>query len=139
MPNTPADNLSSETHDVPLVDIDQCLRITKGKATLAKDMFVMLINSLDESAAMIKATFQASNYVELQELVHQLRGGSSYCGVPRLTNMSAELEKRIQKQHYAGLGDIIDKLLQTMTDVKIWAEKNDIGEQFNQHLSLHAE
>lgn len=108
------------------VDIDMCIELSNNLPALAKDMLSMLIDSLPETAATISSCFKKQNMDELEEVVHRLHGGASYCGVPKLKAASEKLDELLRKKHYDMIHHPMGVLLDTITQLDNWAEEHDL-------------
>ena len=64
---------------------------------LAKELLELLLESLPEAKEDINLSFHEQNYDNFYHHVHKLHGSCCYCGVPRLKDATAQLEKVIRK------------------------------------------
>lgn len=122
--------LAENTTAVGPVDIEMCIELSNHLPALAKDMLSMLIDSLPETAATISSSFKKQNMDELEEVVHRLHGGASYCGVPKLKAASAKLDELLRKKHYDMIHHPMGVLLDTITQLDNWAEEHDLETLF---------
>jgi len=67
-----------------------------GREHLARDMFSMLLASLEQDAPGINALSESNNRDALLERVHKLHGACRYCGTPRLERAARELEEGLK-------------------------------------------
>jgi len=112
------------------VDIEMCIELSNNLPALAKDMLSMLIDSLPETAATISSSFKKQNMAELEEAVHRLHGGASYCGVPKLKTASAKLDELLRKKHYDMIHHPMGVLLDAIIQLNNWAEEHDLSALF---------
>lgn len=77
------------------IDWELCKRLAGNKEDLAQEMLEMLIESLPSDQEKIKHAHKTHNLNQLREHVHKLHGACCYVGVPRLKNISKELEDAI--------------------------------------------
>jgi len=78
--NDPNDKIA----DLPMRDIERALRITGGDATLANQMFELMVQDLPNQIEKFLRLQQEENWGELKRSVHRLRGSVTYCAVPAL-------------------------------------------------------
>lgn len=97
-PKENTEQASSGAVNTMPVDICLSLELTKNKADLAHSMLDMLIKSIAEELTKMKTLWEAKQYDELQNIVHQIHGGACYCGVPELLNSSKALDQALKDQ-----------------------------------------
>ena len=95
-----------------ILDIQQSIITANGNASLAKELFTMLLNDIDERQQQIESSFQANNMEMLQEHIHKLYGATAYCIVPKLRKSAAELDEILKQQNYSQLQPLVDVVLQ---------------------------
>ena len=113
------------------VDIGRCLQLANGKPKLARDMLFMLIESLKKDAPKIQHAYDNKDFVELESLVHKLYGGSCYCGVPTLGDISGKLDKQLQARQYKKLAGPVEQLNTAIEQLLVWAEEHDLDSLFD--------
>jgi two-component system sensor histidine kinase BarA len=79
-----------------IVDWQEGVRLAAGKQDLARDMLIMLFNSLEQEKRKIEAAFADNNLEGLLGHVHYLHGATRYCGVPALRDAAQILETDIK-------------------------------------------
>ncbi|WP_100752053.1 two-component sensor histidine kinase BarA [Vibrio salilacus] len=85
-------------HNTMIIDWQAALKQSANKQDLARDMLQMLIDSIPEVNTIVESALK-DDQVNLDQLihhVHKLHGSSSYCGVPRLKNICATIEKALR-------------------------------------------
>ena len=95
-----------------ILDIQQSIITANGNASLAKELFTMLLNDIDERQQQIESSFQANNMEMLQEHIHKLYGATAYCIVPKLRKSAAELDEVLRQKNYSQLQSLVDAVLQ---------------------------
>ena len=80
-----------------IIDWTLALQRAGQKATLAKDMFIGLVNSLPESKANISEALISQDIEQLKVLIHKLNGACCYSGVPNLGKVTHELETELKR------------------------------------------
>lgn len=66
------------------IDLELGAKLVGGNEELAKEVINMLIESFTEELSNLKKICHSSDSEAAITIVHKLRGGTSYCGVPRL-------------------------------------------------------
>jgi len=79
-----ASDSAAGSHELPVLDHEEGLRLAAGKADLAADMLAMLLASLEADREAIRAARDSHDQNALLERVHRLHGATRYCGVPQL-------------------------------------------------------
>lgn len=99
--------LSNKTLRVPSVsdtDIDTeasfdwplALKQASGKASVAREMIVMLLAYLPEVSEQLEAAPQIGDSAMLGQIIHKLHGSCSYSGVPRMKKLCLLLETSLR-------------------------------------------
>ncbi|WP_391088299.1 two-component sensor histidine kinase BarA [Vibrio sp. NH-UV-68] len=89
---------AQRTHNTMIIDWQAALKQSANKQDLARDMLQMLIDSIPEVDTIVESALK-DDHVDVEQLihhVHKLHGSSSYCGVPRLKNICATIEKALR-------------------------------------------
>ena len=106
------------------VDIGLSLKLSNNKPDLARDMMKMLLTDLPEQRAIIVESQQNNDLIALESVVHKIRGGASYCGVPKLKKSSALADELLRKQKYQATS--ITALLEDIDELLSFAEEVDL-------------
>ncbi len=80
-----------------IIDWPLALQRAGQKATLAKDMFIGLVNSLPESKTNISEALISQDIEQLKVLIHKLNGACCYSGVPSLGKVTHEIETELKR------------------------------------------
>ncbi len=80
-----------------IIDWTLALQRAGQKSTLAKDMFIGLVNSLPESKTNISEALISQDIEQLKVLIHKLNGACCYSGVPNLGKVTHELETELKR------------------------------------------
>lgn len=86
-----------EISHLPLIDKETALKLAGNNPQLADDLLSMLIQQLPNDLTNIEQAYQQSNYTELSQRLHKLRGGVAYCGLPRLKILLSEMEIQLKQ------------------------------------------
>ncbi|ADZ90393.1 response regulator [Marinomonas mediterranea] len=97
---------------VALFDIDKALSIANGKSVIAKDMFDMLLNTLEADKKLILHHFEEKDLAKLIHVVHRLHGGSKYTGAIELSKHAGFLETHLKELQF----DDVEGVLEDFTD-----------------------
>jgi two-component system sensor histidine kinase BarA len=127
-PNLPT--IGDVNDHITSVDILLCLRLANNKPALARDMLVMLLESLPGEKNQINLAVQQQDFIQLEELVHRLYGSCCYCGVPRLKRISGLLDKLLRAKQYDQTSGAITSLNFAIDDVVQWGQERDINALF---------
>jgi HPt (histidine-containing phosphotransfer) domain-containing protein len=80
---------------LPIIDWNEVIRITGSKANAIYLLNLLLVN-LHKDLEELKMLYHESNWDCLKQKLHKLRGGLSYCGVPRLKNLVIQIESDLK-------------------------------------------
>lgn len=97
-----------------IVDIEKALDIVDQQVAIAKDMFSMLISSLESEKQLIEHHFKTAALDKLIQVVHRLHGASKYCGTPELTKQAGFLEQHLKELGLEGAEEVVDDFLQAI-------------------------
>jgi len=112
------------------VSISQCLALANHKADLARDMLVMLIDSLDPEQQALNSAYQARDFTLLQDQIHKLYGSSCYTGVPHLRSITGLMDKTLSAGQTDDLAPTISCLNNAIEHIKQWRHERDIDSLF---------
>jgi two-component system sensor histidine kinase BarA len=89
---------TQESHSNMIIDWQAALKQSANKEDLAQDMLQMLVDYIPEVSAIVEGALEDDHFDSEQLIhhVHKLHGSSSYCGVPRLKNVCATIEKELR-------------------------------------------
>ncbi len=124
-PEPLSESAESES-ELAIFDPALALELAKQKTDLARDMFVMLLESLGDTAAAVTEAAHDEDMTRLQNIVHKLYGGCCYCGVPALRQASGDLHSRLHRQQFTGIGDAVALLLTRIHELLQWTSERDM-------------
>jgi len=113
------------------MDLSESLRLSNGKADLARDMLRMLLSDLNRDKEVIVELTRQQQWQALQTVVHRIHGGSCYCGVPELKKQSAVLDKLLQQQDYNEIGKPMAATLAAIDALQTWEKEHDLNVIFS--------
>ena len=82
---------------LPIIDREDGLTLAGNNQDLADDLLALLIKNLPADLATIQAAHASNNEAELKKLLHKLRGGVAYCGLPRLKSILMTTEANLKE------------------------------------------
>lgn len=110
------------------VDLNLCLQLSNGKPDLARDMLSMLIRDLPDQKKLLINYQQGNEREELAALVHKIRGGASYCGVPKLQACSNVVDEQLRHARY--VASDFEALIAAIEELISWTEECDLHALF---------
>ncbi|MDB6096952.1 MAG: response regulator receiver-modulated signal transduction histidine kinase/phosphotransferase [Francisellaceae bacterium] len=93
---TPETNTSFSENLPQSIDWNLSLKLAAYKADLAQELLQGFIEQLPQEQELINKAYEEDDYKALEHYVHKLHGGAAYCGVPRLKQLTKELETVIK-------------------------------------------
>ncbi len=109
------------------VDAALALRRSNNNRGLATELFEMLIQKLPQDLAHIETLYRTQNRPALTDAVHQLLGGTRYCGLPQLGESCEQLEKLLldEGSSQAQLGAQLQRLIESAQHLLQWQQDNN--------------
>ena len=95
-----------------ILDIQQSVTAANGNASLAKDLFVMLLDDLNVRLEQVENSFQSNDLETLAEHIHKLYGATAYCIVPKLRNTTEILEQALRDKDFSQLNFLVENVIQ---------------------------
>lgn len=84
------------TPELPVIDLVLGAKLLGGDdLEQAKFMITELVKVLPDDLEKISVAFKARDFKQLQDLVHYVKGGVSFCGTPRLKQAISVFENSI--------------------------------------------
>jgi len=78
------------------INWQEILKITNHKPELAKEMVSMLAGELPDIKMLIESALKNKNQPDLINHLHKLHGSCCYCGVTKLRQLTAHIEKQLK-------------------------------------------
>lgn len=110
-------------NNLPIFDWQNCLEISNNNPKIAKEILKEFLKELPLMQSRIHQLYQNKNYAELKEIIHQLNGASSYCGVIHLKQLVEQIETSLRASqvdnleiYITSLNQEIEKILQTLNE-----------------------
>lgn len=98
---TKQDSTEKETSELPtimgdVIDLELGAKLVGGDLNFAKEAIQMLVDSFNEELTMLDRACKNSDIETAQAILHKLRGGISYCGVPRLKEACVQFDNYLK-------------------------------------------
>lgn len=100
-----------------VIDMAEGISKMNGDLDAAKEMMKILVEGLKEETPNIVKAKDKNDWNEIKALAHKLRGGCSYCGVPRLRLACANLEDYLASGGTEWQEDLYQQLMQELIKV----------------------
>lgn len=140
---SPTNPGKDNTNPPATVNWQEGVRLAAGKKDLARDMLIMLFNSLEQEKQKIEDAYHADDIEALLGHVHYLHGATRYCGVPALRDAAHVLETQIknllkryqnelaegiktQRPHTEQCGETLQVLTVRIDQLVHWREHNSL-------------
>lgn len=112
------------------VDLQLCLNLAGNKPELARDMLSMLLDSLPETLEKIETAVQTSNMIELEDIVHKLRGGAKCTGTSKLAEASGQLDQLLFNKQYQDMYPSLSQVIESIEELITWSSAFDMDSLF---------
>jgi len=111
------------------VDISQCLKLAKGRATLAAEMLGMLISSLPKHKQALLQALELNDRDTIADINHSLKGACCYTGTPVLKAKVLQLEQSLG-DHQTPNTDVVN-LVTAIDELLQWQEEHELDAVFD--------
>lgn len=101
-----------------VIDLEQGAKLVGGNEQLAKETIVMLVESFTEELTKLEKACKNPDLIAAQPILHKLRGGVSYCGVPRLKEACVRFDDYLKLGKSDLLVDFYNLILSEFNQVK---------------------
>ncbi|AKH69512.1 signal transduction histidine kinase [Spongiibacter sp. IMCC21906] len=108
------------------VDIQECLRLAKGKNGLAEEMLRMLLESLPDQAQSLAEAKNNDNRQQIAAISHDLKGACCYTGAPALKATNLTLAKMLESSE-VDLSAAVDAVLTEIAALLSWKDNHDLS------------
>ena len=95
---------------LPIIDWDLSLKLAGNQRALAEDMLNLLTRDLPTDLERIKLHHNQKDDKKLLQEIHKLHGAVSYCGLPRLKYILAQLESELKNHIMVNLPSLLNQL-----------------------------
>lgn len=101
-----------------ILDIQQSITAANGNTSLAKELFQMLLDDLDNRFEQIQSSFKSNNYDALAEYTHKLYGATAYCIVPQLRETTRLLDQALSDKERTILDELVTNVLNEINQLR---------------------
>lgn len=95
-----------------ILDIQKSIAAANGNTSLAKDLFIMLLDDLNIRLEQVESSFQSNNMEALGEHIHKLYGATAYCIVPKLRHSAETLDQALREKDFTQLNILVEDVIQ---------------------------
>ena len=114
------------------INIQQALDFSRNDPKLAQTLLKELIKMCQEFIQCSADDIKDENWPKLQELAHQLKGGSCYCGTTDLYHQASNFEKLLMNKQYDQAKTTYHELMQSIKALILWEEEHDLSVLFTE-------
>lgn len=109
-----------DLNDIPLLNMTHLLRsVNQDRALLRDILHAMAHDEIPKQISLIESAYSASNWLDLRELVHKMKGGAMYCATFRLQQVCQYFEGALStRQHQKDLDKFYSLLLQVSEETR---------------------
>lgn len=90
--------IERKSPDKIIIDLELGAKIFGGSEEKAKEMVKKLVNMLPEDLKKLQEAFLKKDYSKLKYLAHYIKGGTTFCGTPLLTEAATDLDNILKSQ-----------------------------------------
>lgn len=80
-----------------IIDLQTTMNLMSNDKETALEMLELLSQNIQEEKLLIQQAYQKNDILDTRSLLHKLRGGLSYYGVPKLKKSANELHEEVRK------------------------------------------
>jgi two-component system, OmpR family, aerobic respiration control sensor histidine kinase ArcB len=102
-----------------VIDFNASIQLTGKDAVFAKEMLTLLVGSFPEELKTLQKAHEQNDWDLIQSLTHRLKGGTVYCGTPRLTLACTHLDQYLHSGKVALREKLYQQILQEIENVKM--------------------
>ncbi len=102
-------SLSADNKKV--IDLDDGTQLANGNMKIAREMIALLVKSLPSDIELLKKYYSEQDVDAMREQVHKMYGGLCYCGVPRLRELTADLQLSLARKEYDNLQTQVEMIV----------------------------
>ena len=95
-----------------------------GTIDLAETMIRMMLESFPAELIQLNSAYQAKNWGKIKDIVHKLRGGVCYCGLPRLHRACILLEDYLMTDNRELSDALYHQLIREIESIKMVCANN---------------
>lgn len=107
-----------------IIDLEQGAKLVGNDITFAKEAIRMLVDSFSEEVPLLENACKNLDLDKAESILHKLRGGISYCGVPRLRQACILFDDYLISGETELITEFYNVLLQEFNLLKMEAAKH---------------
>ncbi len=126
---------------LPLVDLEDGMRLTNGRLELATSMIDMLMQHIPKDIEIIKVALDNRSIEALLDRIHYVHSASHYCGVPRLRHQGGQLESNLKQfgkdplLRWTDISSQTLKFLDTLQELLNWHRQQNTTLEVHESLT----
>lgn len=93
-----------------LVDVTLAMRTNQFTESFALDLLSMYSETLSQEMIALKEAAKINDRKEIRSILHRLRGGATYCGVTKLSNVMEKVHEEVKQNHNKDIHEILAPL-----------------------------
>ena len=102
---------------LPTIDWQLALKRANQHHQAAKELLDEFIATMPDVISRLQSMWEQQDYEQMKTEIHKLHGGCCYTGVPRLQNITDELETALKLGHYSLVSEHLPVLIKEMEEV----------------------
>ena len=102
---------------LPTIDWQLALKRANQNHLAAKELLQEFIDSMPGVISTLQSLWEQEDYEQMKAEIHKLHGGCCYTGVPRLQNLTDELETALKLKQYSLVSEHLPKLILAIEEV----------------------
>ncbi|MCW8109762.1 ATP-binding protein [Alteromonas ponticola] len=119
-------NIESRSPALPSIDWPLALKRSNHNPAVSMELLDDFVKMLPESIRIISDTWTNNDFIELTTEVHRLHGACCYTGVPKLQDLTKQIESALKLQQYT----VVEKLMP-----ELLVESRQVRTEGQQHLA----
>ncbi len=101
-----------------IIDLDLGAKLVGGDKAFAKEAITMLVESFSDEVSLLETACKNLDLDKAQSILHKLRGGISYCGVPRLKEACIGFDDYLKTGHTESIQEHYNRLINEFNHLK---------------------
>lgn len=80
-----------------IIDLEATMNLINANRESALEVLELLAHSIQEEGVLLREAYRKNDLLNTRKSLHKLKGGLSYCSVPRLKRVIEELHEEVKK------------------------------------------
>lgn len=115
---------------LPVVRIDECLRMARNNPALALDLMQQFLTHLPQAVTGLENAYTSQDWPALKDQAHRFYGGCCYVGVPAVQAATLSLNKALQPP-YGGVDSAFQQWKAAVAALITWEQEHDLSTLFD--------